>query len=163
MLISRSSFTDKKENKFSSYKRKFRVEQLQSHIQYELRNEMRKYFPIYEEAVSHIWLCNWSTLNFLIYEENFIFFFISVLCERPNPVWTFFPATFPPPLPVWAGVTTTVERVLYLFAGAELLRATTSDKHINQNKNISQSTTVNQYFAYFRSQSLSALFSIRNC
>ncbi len=37
--------------------------------------EMRKYFPIYEEAVSHIWLCNWSILNFLIYEENLIFFF----------------------------------------------------------------------------------------
>ncbi len=40
--------------------------------------EMRKYFPMYEEAVSHIWLCNCSILNFLIYEENFIFFFISV-------------------------------------------------------------------------------------
>ncbi len=39
--------------------------------------EMRKYFPIYE-AVSNIWLCNCSTLNFLIYEENLIFFFISV-------------------------------------------------------------------------------------
>jgi hypothetical protein len=42
--------------KFSSYIGKFRVEQLQSHIwgraYYE---EMRKYFPIYEEAVSHIW------------------------------------------------------------------------------------------------------------
>jgi hypothetical protein len=35
--------------------------------------EMRKYFPIYEEAVS-----NCFTLNFLIYEENLIFFFISV-------------------------------------------------------------------------------------
>ncbi len=38
----------------------------------------RKYFPIYEEAVSHIWLCNCSIRNFLIYEENFTFFFISV-------------------------------------------------------------------------------------
>ena len=27
---------------------------------------------------SYIWLCNCSTLNFLIYEENLIFFFISV-------------------------------------------------------------------------------------
>ncbi len=36
--------------------------------------EMRKYFPIYEEAVSHIWLCNYSTQNFPIYEENLIFF-----------------------------------------------------------------------------------------
>jgi hypothetical protein len=39
---------------------------------------MRKYFPTYEEAVSHIWICNCSILNFLIYEENLIFFFISV-------------------------------------------------------------------------------------
>jgi hypothetical protein len=39
---------------------------------------MRTYFPLNEEAVSHIWLFNWSILNFLIYEENFIFFFISV-------------------------------------------------------------------------------------
>ncbi len=30
---------------------------------------------IYEEVVSHIWLCNCSQLNFLIYEENFILFF----------------------------------------------------------------------------------------
>jgi hypothetical protein len=42
--------------------------------------EMRKYFPIYEEAVSHIRLCNCSILNFLIlYEENLIFFLISVV------------------------------------------------------------------------------------
>ncbi len=42
---------------------------------------MRKYFPKYEEAVSHTWLCNCSILNFLIYEENLIFFFISVLLQ----------------------------------------------------------------------------------
>jgi hypothetical protein len=41
--------------------------------------EMRKYFPKYEEAVSHILLCNCSTLNFLINEENLIFFFISAV------------------------------------------------------------------------------------
>jgi hypothetical protein len=35
--------------------------------------EMRKYFPIYEEAVSHIWLCNCSILNFLLYEENYFY------------------------------------------------------------------------------------------
>ena len=43
--------------------------------------EMRKYFPIYEETVSpvsHIYICKGSILNFLIYEENLIFFFISV-------------------------------------------------------------------------------------
>jgi hypothetical protein len=38
----------KKIIKFSSYIMKFRIEQLQSHAQ------MRKYFTIYEEAVSHI-------------------------------------------------------------------------------------------------------------
>jgi hypothetical protein len=34
---------------------------------------MRKFFTIYEEAVS---LCNCSILNFLIYEENLLSFFI---------------------------------------------------------------------------------------
>ena len=43
--------------------------------------EMRKYLVKYEEAVSHIWLCNCSILNFHIYEENLIFFFISVCCR----------------------------------------------------------------------------------
>jgi hypothetical protein len=37
--------------------------------------EMRKYFPIHEEAVSHIRLCNNSILNFLIYEENLFSFY----------------------------------------------------------------------------------------
>ena len=40
--------------------------------------EMRKYLVIFEEAVSHIGPCNSSRLNFLIWEENLIFFFISV-------------------------------------------------------------------------------------
>jgi hypothetical protein len=35
---------------------------------YLIYEEMRKYFPLYEEAVSHIWLCNCSILNFAIYE-----------------------------------------------------------------------------------------------
>jgi hypothetical protein len=39
---------------------------------------MHKYFPICEEDVIHIRLCNCSILNFLINEENMIFFFISV-------------------------------------------------------------------------------------
>jgi hypothetical protein len=42
--------------------------------------EMRKFFPIYEEAVSHMTLQP-IPLNFLIYEENFMFFFI--MCS-PN-------------------------------------------------------------------------------
>ncbi len=41
-------------------------------------DEMRKYLTIYEEAVSHIWLCNWFLQNFLTYEDNLIFVFISV-------------------------------------------------------------------------------------
>ncbi len=41
--------------------------------------EMRKYLTMYEEAGCHIWLCNRSHLNFLIYEENFIFYFIGVV------------------------------------------------------------------------------------
>ncbi len=47
--------------------------------------EKRKYLIIYDEAVSHIWvyeyksICNYSILNFLIYEENLNFFFIRVL------------------------------------------------------------------------------------
>jgi hypothetical protein len=84
----------KKKFKFSLNIKKFRVEKLQSHIWGRLPNTvyegMCKYFPIYEEAVSHIWLCNCSTLNFLIYEENIIFFFISVgLCRlRMTIYWT---------------------------------------------------------------------------
>ncbi len=35
--------------------------------------EMRKYLVIYEEAISHIWLCNRSLRDFLTYEENFVF------------------------------------------------------------------------------------------
>jgi hypothetical protein len=46
----------KKKSKFSSYIRKFRVEQLQSHKRkgFLIYEEMRKYFPIYEATVSHI-------------------------------------------------------------------------------------------------------------
>ena len=64
-------YTDKKENQIAvgkSYMRKVFL----------IYEEMGKYFPIYEEAVSYIWLCNCSTQNFLIYEESFILFFISV-------------------------------------------------------------------------------------
>ncbi len=49
------------------------MEQLLSHIQYkeELPNEeMRKYLTIYEQDC--------SILNFLLYEENLIIFFVSV-------------------------------------------------------------------------------------
>ncbi len=39
-----------------------------------IKKEMRKYLPIYEEAVSHVCLCNCFLLNFFIYEENLISF-----------------------------------------------------------------------------------------
>jgi hypothetical protein len=38
----------------------------------------RKYLVIYEEAASQIRLCNCSLLDFLIWEENFVFFFIQI-------------------------------------------------------------------------------------
>ncbi len=41
-------------------------------------DKKRKNLPICGEAVSHIWLCNRSLLNFLRYEENLLFFFFSV-------------------------------------------------------------------------------------
>jgi hypothetical protein len=43
---------------------------------FQIYEEMCKYFPIYEEAVSHVYCSH--ILNFLIYEENLIFFFIGV-------------------------------------------------------------------------------------
>jgi hypothetical protein len=43
---------------------------------------MRKWSNEDEDAVSHIWLCTRSILNFFIFEENFIFIFNSVLHEQ---------------------------------------------------------------------------------
>jgi hypothetical protein len=41
-------------------------------------------FTIYEEVVSHICMTlHPISLNFLIYEENFLFFFISVRRDMP--------------------------------------------------------------------------------
>ncbi len=66
----------KKKIKFSSYIGKFRaVAKSYMRMGFLIYEEMRKYFPIYEEAVGHIWLCNNSPLNFPIYEENLNFFF----------------------------------------------------------------------------------------
>jgi hypothetical protein len=76
--------TDKKENRiFLIYKKIQSGAVAKSYMRkgFLIYGEMRKYFPIYEEAVSHIWLCNCSFLNFLIYEENLIFFFLSVQKE----------------------------------------------------------------------------------
>jgi hypothetical protein len=44
--------------------------------------EMRKYLIIYKGTVGHLWLCNRSHLNFLIYEENLIFFFYHCLVHK---------------------------------------------------------------------------------
>ncbi len=73
-------YTDKKENKFfliykeiqtgavaKSYKRKGFL----------IYDEMHNYLVIFEEDVSHMWLFN-RRLNFLIYEEIFIFIFLSM-------------------------------------------------------------------------------------
>ncbi len=49
-----------------------------SYMRKGLLEEMCKYLTLYEEAASYIYLCNRSLLNFLIQEENFVFFFISV-------------------------------------------------------------------------------------
>ncbi len=87
----------KKKIKFSSYIRKFRLEQLQSHIWGiedwgglpNIRGNAQKMPYIqHEEAVSHIWLCNCSTLNFpIMYMSRKIWFsFLSVYSRSTNPI-----------------------------------------------------------------------------
>ncbi len=75
-------YTDKKENQiFLKYKEIQSGAVAKSYMRkgFLIYEEMLKYYPKYVEAVSHIGLCNCSVLDFLIYEENLIFFFISVL------------------------------------------------------------------------------------
>ncbi len=36
----------------------------------------------YEEDISHMWLCNCSILNFLMYEKNLIFYLISAVSPK---------------------------------------------------------------------------------
>ncbi len=85
-LSDRPATLIKKKIKFSSYIRKSRVEQLQSHIWLTASSYMGKYFPISsyikKPLLIYVWLCNCSTLNFPINEENFIFFFISARLHR---------------------------------------------------------------------------------
>jgi hypothetical protein len=68
--------------KFSSYIRKFRIEQLQGHIWLTASSCMGKYFRISsyirKPFLIYDFATNCSILNFLIYEENLILFFISV-------------------------------------------------------------------------------------
>ncbi len=87
--------TDKKGNKiFLMYKTIQMGSVAKSYIRKGLQiyEEMRKYLVIYEEAVSHKWLCNCSRMNFLIYEENFIFFFISMVNKLTHFCWVGWPA-----------------------------------------------------------------------
>ncbi len=73
----------KKIIKFSSNIRKFRMEQLQSHIWLTASSYMGKYLSIssyIRKPFLTIWLCNCSTLNFLIYIwGKFDLVFLSVL------------------------------------------------------------------------------------
>ncbi len=84
-------YTDKKKIKFSSYIRIFGMKQLQSLIWLTASSYMGKYLRISSYIrkpfliYTCIWLCNCSTLNFLINEENFLFFSISV----PGFLWPF--------------------------------------------------------------------------
>jgi hypothetical protein len=65
-------YTDKKENQiFLIYKEiQSGADAIYVRKGFLIYEEMHKYFPIYEEAGCHICLCNCSTLNFIIYEEN---------------------------------------------------------------------------------------------
>ncbi len=85
-----NQYTLIKRIKFSSYIRKFRGS-------YKVIYEERfpniwgnaQIFPhtyMRRPLVIHIWLCNCSTLNFLIYEENLLFFFISAWSLAKNSV-----------------------------------------------------------------------------
>ncbi len=66
-------YTDKKENKiFLIYKEIQMGSGDKPYMRkgFLIYEEMRKYLVIYEEAVCHIWLCNRSRLNFLIYKKS---------------------------------------------------------------------------------------------
>ncbi len=71
--------TDKKKKNFFLYKEIQVGAVAKSYMRkgFLIYKEMRKFLVIYEKAISHIRVCNLSLLDFLIYEENFVFFFIS--------------------------------------------------------------------------------------
>ncbi len=74
-------YTDKRENKiFLVYEQ---IKNAKSYMTNGLLicGEIFSHFLIYYKALPHIWICNCSSLNFLIYEENSIWFFISVHCN----------------------------------------------------------------------------------
>ncbi len=76
--------TNKKENQiFLIYLEMQKGAVAKSYMTIPATSYMGKYLRIssYIRKPFLTWLCNCSTLNFLIYEENSIFFFISVLCK----------------------------------------------------------------------------------
>ncbi len=70
-ILEYQAYTDKKENQISYYIRKC------ANISPYMRTRGGRW---------HRWLCNCSILNFLRYEENFIFFFISVQKTAETPI-----------------------------------------------------------------------------
>ncbi len=68
----------KKKIKFSSYIRKFRMEQLQSHIWLTASSYMGKYLRISSYIRKPFLIYDFETAPLWIYEENLISFFISV-------------------------------------------------------------------------------------
>ncbi len=70
--------TDKKENKiFLIYKENLSGSGAKSYMRkgFLMYEEMRKFFPIYEEAVSHIWLCTRSLLISLYRGKSYFPFY----------------------------------------------------------------------------------------
>jgi hypothetical protein len=79
-------YTNEKENQFFPIYKEIRsgaVAKSYMRKDFPRNEEMGKYFPIYKEVVSYIRLCNCSIMNFLIYGEVLIFFFISVGKKKP--------------------------------------------------------------------------------
>ncbi len=69
------------------------MEQLQSHTYirkgFLIYEEMLKYFPIYEEAVSHIRLCDCSNLNSLYRRKfDFLFYQCTYRKKKNSPLWS---------------------------------------------------------------------------
>jgi hypothetical protein len=80
-----SAYTDKKENQiFLIYKEIKTGAVSKSYMRkgFLIYEEMLKYFPIYEEAVSHICMTLQLFHSEFPYDENLIFFFISVTSKN---------------------------------------------------------------------------------
>jgi hypothetical protein len=66
--------TDKKENTIFLIYKEIQMESVAKSKMMKGSQIYETNLVIYEDAVSHVWLCNRSRLNFLIHEENFIYF-----------------------------------------------------------------------------------------